>query len=133
MIVNYTTKEEMVQIFSKYESKDKCSRMGRRLFKLIGQAGGRGIFWLICTGITAFEYTDLSKQQTVAIRQGTVRLVACLLWGDSEAEGEAIVSPAFTAWFLPVIFKAGALPPVLLDIGINPDVPPPIPEELFLS
>jgi len=41
-----------------------------------------------------FQYTDLSKQQTAAIRQGTVRLVA---GGDSEAEGEAIVSPAFTA------------------------------------
>jgi len=90
------------------------------------------MFWLIYTGITVFQYTDLSKQQTAAIRQGTVRLVAGLLWGDSET-GEATVSPAFIAWFLPVILRAGTLPPVLLDIGGNPDVPPPIPEELFLS
>ena len=133
MLVNYTTRDQMVQIFSTHESKEKCSRMGRRLCKLTGQAGGRGIFWLISTGITVFQHTDLSKQQTAAIRQGNVRLVAGLLWGDSETEGETIVSPAFTALFLPVIFRAGALPPVLLDIGGNPDVPPPISEELFLS
>jgi hypothetical protein len=131
MLLNYTTRDEMVHIFSKHESKDRCSRMGRRPCKLNGQAGGRGMFWLICTLITFVECTDLSKRQTAAIRQGTARLVACLLRGDSEAEGEAIVSPAFTAWFLPVIFRAGALPPVLLDIGGNPDVPHPIPEKLF--
>jgi len=44
MIVNYTARDEMVQIFSNNESKDKCSRMGRRLFKLVGQAGG-GVYF----------------------------------------------------------------------------------------
>jgi len=44
MLVNYTTMDKMVHIFSKHESKVKCSRMGRRLCKLTGQAAGRGIF-----------------------------------------------------------------------------------------
>jgi hypothetical protein len=39
MLVNYTTRDQMVQIFSKHKSKDKRSRMGRRLCKLTGQAG----------------------------------------------------------------------------------------------
>jgi hypothetical protein len=43
MLVNYR-RHEMVQIFSKHESKDKCSRMARRLCKLTGQAGERGMF-----------------------------------------------------------------------------------------
>jgi hypothetical protein len=121
----------MVQICSKHESKGKCSRIGRMLCKLNGQAWGRGKHD-ICTGIIVFEFTDLSKHRTAAIRQGNVSCVACLLWGDSEAEGEAIASPAFIAWCLLVIFRAGALPPVLLDIGGNPDVPPPIPVGMFL-
>ena len=133
MLVNYTKKDEMVHIYSNHESKDECSRMGRWHCKLKGQAGGRGMLWLFFTGIIVFEFTALSKQQTAAIRQGTVRLVARLLRGDSAAEGEAIFSPAFTAWCFSVIFRAGALPPVLLDIGANPDDPPPFQEELFLS
>lgn len=78
MFVNYTKKDEMVQIYSKHEYKDKCSRIDQRLFKLNGQAGG-SVMLDICIGIIVFEFTDLINQRTAAIRPETVRFVACLL------------------------------------------------------
>jgi hypothetical protein len=74
-----------------------------------------------------------SEQWKATGRECCLRMLACLLWRDSESKEEVYISLNFSAWFLQVILRASFIT-MLLDIGdddtdyppsVHLEVPPP--------
>lgn len=66
-------------------------------------------------GIKVSENIDSNKQQAVTTSQGFMRMLACLLWWNSEGEEEVFISHGNIAWFPQVIFRDSCITSCIVE------------------